>query len=338
MTVGGEDAFFVLKSHYDEDPEFAGTFTPHYAYPFIPIKKQRLLGAQYSAEHILPMRVPDIVLEQDLPLSVQVHVPCDEWFEAGDKLFTWEITFPETPHEKLTVPVLAPCEGKVIDIDTDYAETGQVMCIRTELRLLEHHRDHLYKLAFSPLSETKEKVEKDAHARKEAERKKELRRKNDLAEKQWEQEKEEKRRARVEQIEAHQNIILGITSLMVLCVHIALPLIIAFGGNGNASSQLTRSSIFSAPASLTLTSIIYLPVTVLVAWIIGIVYATLQPAHPRHYNSIADQVGLSLEGLFTGIGRILTETLDSDVPQKLAFFAGGYAVWYAAVLGIFAIF
>lgn len=92
VILSRQRPFLVRKSYYDQDALFERCFTPHYAYrdKFLPKSQQRLVGGEYTPEHFVPIRLPARVRETAQRIDVDLHVLTDQWFEAGDTLFTWE--------------------------------------------------------------------------------------------------------------------------------------------------------------------------------------------------------------------------------------------------------
>lgn len=174
--------FLARKCYYDQDPFFEGTFTPHYGHKFLPFSQQRLVGGQYTPEHFLPIRLPEVVRETATRIDVDLLVSTDQWFERGDPLLRWtgpvidhnrdvltvaRKPIPAKPQKldapspfvepKLTVdariggpktgrvPLLAPAPGKVIEtaLEPAYHEAGDVILVRLEVPIDDGHRAHL---------------------------------------------------------------------------------------------------------------------------------------------------------------------------------------------------
>lgn len=92
VHFSGEDPFLVRKCYYDQDAEFENCFTPHYRFKqnYLPFSKQRLVGGQYTDQHFLPIRLPEIAWQAEA--HVVLKQVTNRWFDKGDKLF--EISMP----------------------------------------------------------------------------------------------------------------------------------------------------------------------------------------------------------------------------------------------------
>ncbi|WP_421787175.1 type IV secretory system conjugative DNA transfer family protein [Hyphobacterium sp.] len=101
VRISGEHPFLTRRCYYDQDPAFEGLFTPHYAHAesFMPFSQQRLVGGQYTSEHFVALRLPAIAMESGIKLDVELHLLSDDWFEKGEKLFTWRGPTSESNHE-----------------------------------------------------------------------------------------------------------------------------------------------------------------------------------------------------------------------------------------------
>ena len=344
ITVGGEDAFFVLKSHYDEDPEFVGLFTPHYAYPYIPFERQRLLGAQYTDEHMLPIRLPDLAMEQNLPISVQVHVPCDEWFAKGDPLLTWKMASPLDPNLFLKVTLTAPSEGKVIDIDMDFAESGDIMCVRTEVPLREHERQLLYDSTYRKLFQAfDDKEAADARrraenaARAKAEAKKREAREDEEFRRRWEAEAAARDQKRRQEVEFHTTTFWGFPAGVIFFMHFLLPIAVIFDPSTSADSIAGGAPIVFIPGSITIMSLMMFPFMAALFWIGGLILRCFKPQHDV-MDSPIDQLSFGFEGIEAGFTQFTAERIDawkSEGAASLVPFFIAYGIWYAIASVLF---
>ena len=124
VRVQGESPFFLRRSNYDQDPYFEECFTPDPAHEFVPPSKQRLLGYQYTEQHIVTFSTPPKLLEY----GYEAHaLPRRfEWFEANRELFAVE----QKRRQVLTVP--SPSAGRVMATTSQDQDDDSFLTVRCE--------------------------------------------------------------------------------------------------------------------------------------------------------------------------------------------------------------
>ena len=110
IRISGQKPFLVRKCYYDQDWLFDGLFRPPLAYAnkYLPKGQQRLVGGEYTPDHFVAIRLPAAVTVSDVPVSIALECTSDEWFEAGDLLFSWH-----GPLQSLNKNALAHLHKKV---------------------------------------------------------------------------------------------------------------------------------------------------------------------------------------------------------------------------------
>ncbi len=190
VQISGQSPFLARRCHYDQDPEFEGKYRPlpKYRGQYLPYSKQRLVGGAYTEDHFLPIRLPPPIAEAKEAINVTINVDTDEWFSAGEQLFSfngpqaernrtrWErvksqlskalwLSFdgPEPPkHPDINFdnragkPVYslnrayAPADGKLVDyaLTPAFKQNSDIMYLRFERPILDDERAELERAFF----------------------------------------------------------------------------------------------------------------------------------------------------------------------------------------------
>lgn len=136
VRIQGEHAFFVRRSHYDQDPFFENTFSADPVHGYLPLSEVPLLGYQYTEDHVFPIKFPRAMVEEKRFKANTTLRPLQR-FERGAKLFS----FVNGHESKISVP--APFSGRVMDVANDdiQSQTGAVITVRADIPLREDDRE-----------------------------------------------------------------------------------------------------------------------------------------------------------------------------------------------------
>lgn len=142
VRITGEDAFFVRRSNYDQDPYFERCFSADPIHGYLPLHDQPTLGYQFTDDHLLPLGLPGMLSEagyKGRPLARRFA-----WIERGGQIA--EFDAPSRPHLSAEAPILA----RVVDVinpENQQAGDGIVM-LRTEKPLSADERQAYYAAIF----------------------------------------------------------------------------------------------------------------------------------------------------------------------------------------------
>ncbi|MCP5006719.1 MAG: type IV secretory system conjugative DNA transfer family protein [Planctomycetes bacterium] len=140
IRISEELPFFLRKSNYDQDPEFARCFDPNPAYEYTPVKNQPLLGYQYTEKHYLDITIPEIMIDYGYYLTPVIKVKKGQNFKINEELFSYKK--PLGKWKKLETPF----DGKVISIaeKDQYKENGYIMTVRYDFPMSEEDKELLH--------------------------------------------------------------------------------------------------------------------------------------------------------------------------------------------------
>jgi type IV secretory pathway TraG/TraD family ATPase VirD4 len=140
IRISGELPFFLRKSNYDQDPEFARCFNPNPAYKYTPVEEQTLLGYQYTKRNYLDITIPKIMVDYGYYLTPVIRVKEGQNVKMNEELFSYQK--PLSKWEKIETPF----DGKVIKIAAkdQYKENGYIMTVRYDVSMSEEDKELLH--------------------------------------------------------------------------------------------------------------------------------------------------------------------------------------------------
>lgn len=126
IEISSEDPFLIRKCHYDEDPEFIGTFSNHETERFRQPEEIPMLGYQYTSAHFLTARLPPVMAEAGYRARIRETVEIGSDFRAPRDRALLELRTPEgdvhgidIPGPALVVNRSAPSEPVRFTLRTD---------------------------------------------------------------------------------------------------------------------------------------------------------------------------------------------------------------------------
>lgn len=180
IKIPGELPFFLRKCYYDEDQEFIGCFTPNPDFTFVPIHQQKLLGCQYTEDHIFPLKLPALLVEEGYEANALVEE--SDWFNPGQPLFALKRP------DGMVLRLKSPLEGKVIELpdDEEKESLGAVCIFRAEKEMDDQAALEFKKYLFTHEIELVKKrrrlaLEEKAAAEREAARQEQIKKEQEAA-------------------------------------------------------------------------------------------------------------------------------------------------------------
>lgn len=124
VRIAGEDATFVRRSNYDQDPLFERCFSEDPAHKFLPLNQQPLLGFEYTPAHVVQLGMPELLHKDGYVASA--HVRAQQKINAGDILYSYG------PKDCPMINVTAPFSGRVLAVadDEEYADRGSIVTVK----------------------------------------------------------------------------------------------------------------------------------------------------------------------------------------------------------------
>ncbi|MBL4590845.1 MAG: type IV secretory system conjugative DNA transfer family protein, partial [Phycisphaerales bacterium] len=144
IRIEGENPIFLRRSNYDQDIVFERCFTPDPAFEFLPAHAQKLLGYQYTDEHIWTLKLPFELIGKD-NITIKVIPRASKWFDKDDAVL--DIT--HSDGQQAQYP-LAGC-GRIISIysEDEQKSNGVVMIARMERPIRKDEADDYMKTIFA---------------------------------------------------------------------------------------------------------------------------------------------------------------------------------------------
>lgn len=126
VRIAGEDPTFARRSNYDQDPYFERCFSEDPLHAFVPLKKQPLLGHEYTPEHVANFGMPALLRKHGFKASALVR--------AHQKIDMRMPLFSYCDENSQSVDVPCPLPGRVVAVagERDFTNRGEIVTVKLQ--------------------------------------------------------------------------------------------------------------------------------------------------------------------------------------------------------------